>query len=302
VYYYWGFELNIASELEFPELLPHTFAKADLVIKLGKVPVDLNIPNSERKSREHFISDHEYFLEIEGICKYYVTAGSEIIVEPVEGIDSRSVRVFLLATVMAVVLFSKGLIPLHASGIIKNDKLLLFTGDSGAGKSTTLATLITKGYTVFTDDICVLKRDPDNDRNIVGVASYPMVKLWDDAVEKISNDAFSHKIYRVKQNMDKYGFFFHDQFLTGSYPIDKIFILKIDAGVKAMSVRQLSGMEAFQQIERQTYRKYLIANEHTRALHFKIMSALTASCSIFEVCRPANGSADDFVARLEVMF
>ena len=289
MYYYWGFGLNIASEIEFPELLPFQFERVDLEIKLGKIPIEIK----EAETDQEFLSDdNEYVLDIKNVCRYYVRGDREVVIEPHEGIDGRSIRVYL---------FRKGSIPLHASGIINDGKLVLFTGDSGAGKSTTLAYLVSKGYQIFTDDVCVLKIDDADENRMQGIASYPMLKLWGDTIAKLGIETFSDTTFRVKSNLDKYGYFFYDSFITAPFPIDKIFILKKTDGNGSAAVRRLSGIEAFQQMEKQAYRKYLINNQQLRTLHFREMSVLTRTCTIFEVTRPANGTVEDLVAIIETL-
>lgn len=294
MYYYWGFGLNIVSEIEFPELLPATPGQHDLVIKLGKTGTDIPGTRVEKKDHSYAISDTTYFLDIRNVSRYFVPGMNEIIVEPYPGIDGRSVRIYLLATVMAFVLQQKGMIPFHASGIIKDGGLILFAGDSGAGKSTTLAHLVSAGYRIFTDDVCVLKLTDGDKPQLYGLASYPMVKLWDDAIESLDSDAFGERSFRVRKDMDKFGQFFFDSFSTGEYPIEKIFILKA-ADVPGVSCRQLTGVEAFQQLEKQAYRQYLIVNKDLRVLHFKKMSMLTERCKVYEVVRPIDGNVQQVV-------
>lgn len=302
MYQYWGFELNILSEIEFPELLPVKFDQADLVIRYGPMPTEADQPGGDEKLNERIISNTEYFLDIKNVCKYYVAGGKEIIVSPYDGMGGRTVRIFLLATVMAVVLLQRGSMPLHASGILKDDGLILFTGDSGAGKSTTLAYLVSKGYRIFTDDICVLKPDLANDQAVFGVASYPMLKLWDDAVEKLGNKAFSDKTFRVNNDLDKYGYFFYDTFIREPFPIKKVFILKKKNDIDKVTVRKLTGIESFRELEQQAYRKYLITDNELRALHFKTMSLLTQNCTVFEVCRPVNGTVEALATAIIALF
>ncbi|MCW3124008.1 MAG: HPr kinase, partial [Flavipsychrobacter sp.] len=231
-----------------------------------------------------------------------VTAGKDVIIEPFEGRHGREIRIFLLATVMAVVLLQRKVMPLHASGIVKDDRLILFTGDSGAGKSTSLAYLVSKGYRIFTDDICILKADPENDKHVLGVASYPMLKLWDDAVSKLRQDAYRDKTFKVNNDLDKYGYFFYDTFLKEPFIIGRIFILKKSEAVDKVAYRTLSGIEAFGELEKQTYRKYLIADPELKVLHFRIMSLLTSSTTVYEVIRPVNCNIEDLAGTLESLF
>src|ERR1700733_4396296 len=134
MYKYWGFGLHIASEIEFPELLPADFSEADVSILIGKAP-DMLEGEVVKKRAFSITGKDEYLLGIKNICRYYVSHGNRIIAEPAPGIDERSIRLFLLGTAMGALLYQRGYIPLHASAIIKDGRLMLFAGNSGAGKS-----------------------------------------------------------------------------------------------------------------------------------------------------------------------
>lgn len=295
MYYYWGFGLHILSEIEFPELLSGKFEYADVTVTRGIIP---DAYNCETKNE----IENEYFLEVKDICRYYVKEGKYIVFQPYDGIDNRSVRLYILATVMAYVLLYKGSIPLHASGILKNNELILFAGDSGAGKSTTLASLAARGYTLFTDDVCVLQKDKTNEDKILGIASYPLIKLWDKSISLLHNESFRDKNFRIKSDIDKFGYFFHETFSTQAVPVGKIFILKTSDKDDEISHRKLSGIEAFKELEKQAYRKHMINNQQLRSINFNTIYLLANHCEVIEVIRPLNGTLQALPDKLETLF
>ena len=287
MYKYWGFGLHIVSEIEFPELLPADFSDADINIAMGKTPEKLDGEGVFKKAFSS-ISKDEYLLNVRSICKYYVGHGNKIIFEPAPGIDERSIRLFLLGTVMAALLYQRGNIPLHASAIIKEGRLVLFAGNSGMGKSTLLAQLATKGYDVFTDDVCVLQHIPGN-VDVLGTASYPMIKLWDDAISKLDNNRFTRE-FKVRPQLPKFGHFFYEAFNIESLPVDKIFILTTKNNTDEISIKKLEPLQAFRQMEKQAYKYHLKANTKLRGLHFSLLSQLINQIPVFEVSRPMIGT------------
>lgn len=286
MYKYLGFGLHIASEIECPELLLSDFEHADITFTIGKTPNQI-VNEDDAKIPFSSINKNEYLLDIQNICKYYAAFGTTIVAEPADGTDDRSIRLFGLGVVMAAILYQRNLIPLHASAILKDGKIALFTGNSGAGKSTLIAHLITKGYQIFTDDICVLTKNDNN--NILGAASYPMIKLWDDAVEELDNDRFTLD-FKVRPKLPKYGQFFHDSFDTAAYPISKIFVLNPDKNATAISVKQIKAAQAFKLLEQQTYKNHLITNQKTRAYHFSVLLQLAQTTPVYEITRPVVGA------------
>lgn len=280
MFQYHGFGLDILSEIEFPELQPAAFTNADVTISIGKVPEQLQ--GNTFKRAFSIISDDEYVLTVKNISRYYAGHGNTITVEPVEDVDMHSVRLFLLGTIMAMIIYQRGKIPLHASGIIKNDSLILFTGNSGAGKSTTLAAFAQKGYEVFTDDVCVL----DADENVItGTSSYPMMKLWEDSIKKLGEENYA-KDFSIRPQLPKYGQFFHDVFTMDALPVHKIFILCADNSIADLSVKKLNDIEAFQKLEAHAYRKNLITGNKLRLTYFKLLNKIAKEVEVYEVHRP----------------
>jgi hypothetical protein len=285
---YWGFGLNIVSEIEFPELLPSDFTEADVTVTLGKMPEKLEGEIVVKRAFSCLTKD-EYLLAVKNVCKYYVGYGNKIVAEPAPGIDDLSIRLFLLGTVMAAVLYQRGDIPLHASAIEKDGRLILFAGNSGAGKSTLLACLATRGYNVFTDDVCVMQHSTPENKQILGTASYPMIKLWEDAISKLDNDIFTRD-FKVRPQLPKYGQFFYDTFNPQTLPVDKIFILSPQNTADEIRINKLDGVDAFRQLEKQAYKYTLISSTKLRVLHFSLLSQLANNVEVFEVIRPGHGT------------
>ena len=202
MYNYWGFGLTIASEIEFPEFLPYNFEEPDVIISLGKTPENLKGADVIKRVNVS-MSPTEYLLKFVNIANYYVNLGNKIIVEPFAGADEKSVRLFLLSNAMAAILHQRDTISLHASAIEHNEGLVLFCGQSGAGKSTTVTMLQQQGYKIISDDVCVLKIEGDV---ITAVPSYPMVKLWEDSFAK-TGLTIGEEAYKIRPQMPKYARF-----------------------------------------------------------------------------------------------
>lgn len=283
---YWGYGLHILSEIEFPELLPADFEEADITISAGIVPQDLVDEGLIKKPFSQLTKD-EYILNIKNVCRYYAGFGKTVIFEQDESSELLSVRLFLLGTIMAAILFQRGDIPMHASAIIKDGRLILFAGNSGVGKSTLLAGLSSLGYEVFSDDVCVLKINQANE--VTGTSSYPMIKLWEDALDKLDISDFN-KDYKVRPEMPKFGQFFYKTFHKESIPLEKIFILSPQNTVGEVIINELPSISGFKQLEKQVYKFQLIGNTQLRAKQFSLLSKVASQAKIYEVLRPTRGS------------
>ncbi|GAB3508607.1 phosphoenolpyruvate carboxykinase (ATP) [Emticicia fontis] len=286
---YWGFGLKILSEIEFPELFSFDFEVQDITITFGLIPpVSESIQTGLGKIAH---TPDTFLLDIEPVAKYFAINGNSILIEPyTDEIEPRSVRIYALATAMAAILAQRSLLPLHAASVLINDKLTLITGESTAGKSTSIAGLIKRGYKIFSDDVLVL--DQLGNDQIGGIASYPMIKLWEDAVDKLESEIFEDKSFRVRGDLSKFGFFFHDHFITDCHPIEKVIVLS-KSNTKAISYTQLKGFEAFSVLQKQIYRPFLFQTNRLQLLQFDRISKLVNNCVVYKVIRPNVFDSED---------
>jgi len=282
MYHYWGYGLHIASEIEFPELLPFEFDTPEVTIRLGKTPEALTGENVVHKVRVSMSPD-EYLLKFMNTANYYVANGTDIIVEPLPGAEQKTLRLFLLSNAMAAVLHQRDLIPFHASGVHYKDGVVLFCGESGAGKSTLATALSLEGYPLFTDDVCVLKSGEQN--QMMAVASYPMAKLWVDSFEKIGIAKVNEE-ERIRIELPKYRHYFTNTFSSKQFSIKAVFVLNRKFDHNKLHIKSLSSIDAFKAIQMNTYRDLQMNAMKKRIRHFSIASELATSAAIYSVDRP----------------
>lgn len=297
MYKYWGFGLHIVSEIEFPELLIAAFEVADVRIVLGKISSPTTAEATQNKFGVRLITNDELIFAVKDVAGYHIAKGEIIVVEVDDNnLYLRNVRLFLLATAFAALLLQRNMLPLHASAVVIQDKLVLVAGDSGAGKSTTTAGLAKNGYPIFSDDIVVLQKGESNDVSVT--ASYPMIKLWDDTLVNLEHEMFDDRSFEIRPGMDKYGIFFHENFITKSYPVSKIFILK-KADCTEITHKILHGGKAFSELTNQIYRKGLLRSNHLKKLSFRLLTGLSQTCTIYEITRPENCLAENLLQHVK---
>ena len=86
---------------------------------------------------------------------------------------------YLLGPIMGTVLRTRGLMCLHGSAVVINNRAVAFVGVSGSGKSTTAAAFARLGYSVLSDDILSLT---DGGSHFLVRPAYPRVRLWPESV------------------------------------------------------------------------------------------------------------------------
>ena len=194
---------------------------------------------------------------------FRVTGGSLIEADVCDGDTDSNVAVYLMGSCMGAILVQRGFMLLHGSCVTNGKRSVLITGDSGAGKSTTAAEFLKRGWRLVTDDVtCVFEQD--------GVpmvqASYPSQKLWQDALdhyEKSSDDI--HSLY-FSEDREKFGIDVSESFFDGICPLSMV--VRLVAADHSTCLSPMEGMAKVDQLMRNTYRLYLIEKRHLQR-HFQ---------------------------------
>jgi hypothetical protein len=97
----------------------------------------------------------------------------------------QGVNTLLLGRVMNVALTCYGLLCLHSSVVVVNDRAIAFLGDTGAGKSTLAAALVARGFPLLADDRAVLT---EQNGNFIAQPGAPRLRLWPDTLAHLQYD------------------------------------------------------------------------------------------------------------------
>jgi hypothetical protein len=89
---------------------------------------------------------------------------------------------YLLGPILGLLLRLRGLTCLHASAVAIERRCVAFVGPEGAGKSTTAAAFVQRGYGVLSDDIVALV---DRDDSFQVLPAYPHINLWPDSINAL---------------------------------------------------------------------------------------------------------------------
>lgn len=244
---YTAYGLPILSDVALPELWPREVrGAAEVRIRAGEVAPELS--RSTARGGLFEVSPSRFLLRLEGIARYLVTGGDQIVIDPAPEADAESVRLFLLGSVFGALLHQRRLLPLHASAIETPKGVVLFAGLSGAGKSALAAAFYRRGYRVVADEICAL------DGNLVRTAA-PRLLLWPDIVEELA--LWSDAVRQVRPNLKKYHVPLRGPASGDSLPVHAMYVLNITNGAD-FRISRLGGIEKLQVLIKFTFRRQFL--------------------------------------------
>ena len=225
-----------------------------------------------------------FYLDIRDVAAYWVNPQqNQIIIERANAaVNYTIVATWLLGTVMAYLLQYHGYLVLHGSAVLINQRAVIFSGESGAGKSTTASALVKQGYPLLTDDVVVIKTLADGAMALI--PGPPQLKLWADALALLEHS--SDGLQAVVNIMDKYQLPVanHDRTL---YPIASFYELNPDSSNLEVDCCELFGIDKLQLLIKNTYRYNMLKPLNKLSEHFKSCSQLGAKIRTYQIKRSA---------------
>ncbi|MFC5773371.1 aldolase [Ectobacillus antri] len=284
---YKAFGFVITSEIALPELVTANPAAPDISIIIADSKVDSMLIE---KPYYHFVEDDTVRFYIPDVGSFFIAAGKEIIIYPVEGADEGLLRLYVLGTCMGVILMQRRILPLHGSAVVIEGKAYAFIGESGAGKSTLASTLLQRGYQLLSDDVIAI--------SLLGnvpfvTPSYPQQKLWQDSLQSLKMD--SKEYLSIYGREDKYSV------PVSSYVLDQVPLAGIFELDKTdndeIYFRAMNTLEGLQLSFSHTYRNFLLPRLGLMEWHFQMSASIVNQIDVYQLHRPTSRfCAEELVA------
>lgn len=230
---YLAYGLGIHSEMVLPEFTPAEVNR-DVVVRLRRG--DNRPPNTNDRHSFIDLDVREAKLHIEHIGDFLVKAGREIVVIPKPGADHRLMRLYIVGTVMAILLYQRGFMVLHASAVQINKRALVLLGASGSGKSSLAAALYSRGHDLIADDVSGVRIRRNSSLVVPG---YPQLKLSSEAA--VSLGLSSQDLFSLHETEEKLGLRIERGFSTQPATLSAIYLLSDE---DAHKIKKLNPQEA----------------------------------------------------------
>lgn len=244
-YRYRAFGLSIGSEIPLQGLTEWRGGEPDLHIVLS----DLGLVLPDENAPPVFEFTPHRQTMIWGAVGAFQIAGDRIHVQPRDGVGPFILGLPLLGPVLGMVLHLRGLLVIHAGAIALGPDGVIVMADKGTGKSTTSASLLSRGHRLLSDDVVAVEVDRQEGPWIRAAA--PTVKVHDRVAARFGWDLDAgSRLPHAGSSADKRQYDMSGQFAPAGAAISRIYVLARgdSAGVEALGKR-----EAFEALVRFSY-------------------------------------------------
>ncbi len=270
------FGLTIRSEIVLHDLPEIRLDRSpDVMIRLGDAPRLLEGEEPQGLS----VSGNGAILNIIGVARYWISGGSEIVVEPCSGATERNLRLFLLGSAFGAILHQRGLLPLHANAVEIGGRAIAFMGHSGAGKSTLAAWFHDRGFKILSDDVCVVRIE---DGKVLAHAGLPRLRLWKDALERTGRTAESFEA--SFDDAEKYNVPTRSRPSGDSIELSHLYLLSKPQDGRS-AIERLQGIEAVDALVANTYRGRYVPLMGQTQHHLRQCLAMVGEVAVFRAHR-----------------
>jgi hypothetical protein len=278
-YTYHAYGLTIRVPFACPALTPADAGSAgiDVVVRERPVPRRLSAPWAGEASWD---AAPGLFLLRGGprAGRFLVEAGN-VTFERNAGCNDATLARCFTDQVLAALLRHRGLLVLHANAVAAPDGVIVIGGESGAGKSTTLAALLDRGCRMLSDDVTALRP---------GGAPWCVDVLPGAAQTHLTEDAAKGLGYAVDPaqlqpwRRMKAAIPTHDGMASRAGRLRAMYVLRLSRG-DDVAVSEASGGDKFRVLQECMYGP-MFAEEHPAL--FPLMSTVVETVPFFWLERP----------------
>ncbi|KFJ42946.1 serine/threonine protein kinase [Francisella philomiragia] len=280
MYVYNIFGMVIISELQLPvcKEVPELKNQANVYIKFGDVKAHL--PQEHINSNKHTIVEpNNIWLYIKDNAWIHITDGKYITVELLKDADLQTVCLYLFGSGIGALVHQQGKTVIHGNSLEVDGKSIVFTGDSGAGKSTISTALYERGYSFLADDLAVINEKLEVEPGI------PRLKVWQDTADNLNIN--TENLDRIRLLVNKYSYPITENICTQPRRVRLIFLLE-NHDVNSFKIEEIRGIAKLNELQKHTYRKFYVKGMGYQQQFFELTSNLAKNTTLYKITRPAN--------------
>ncbi len=287
-----NFQMNNLQSIPQQEVVDVTFTKKNIQSEIKRL---------QRYVQQNAIAFHEgeVLLLIQEIGQFWIKNKREVFFQLEPNCSIEKALPHLYSTVMTILLQQRNLFPIHASAVVHQGKVQLFSGHSGMGKSTLAAQLNAKGFPLFSDDKCVLYWNDDHQQVYVKSA-ISTVRLCADAIEQLDALPWLNNGKPVTYKDDKTEFDVSAWMIKEDMPVGSLYVLRKRPTERVFS-RMLKGARKMAVIQEQAFKQAFIAGLNKQDVHFAFLQRLFTQLPVTALVRPMNLPSWKFANFVEIV-
>lgn len=290
IFRYLVYELVVETPFPCPLLpLAPVGVRTDITVVEGGVPRSLEMVVASEKNWD---VSHGRFLLRGGpkAGRFLVEGGERITLQKNAGAENDRLAVNFFVSALTVLLQQRGLLVLHANTALAERGAVAVCGESGAGKTTTIAGILAKGGRLLADDITVCRI---GDNGIMEVLpGPPLLHLCEDTADQFGFDISGVPQYPWRR-------------MKAALPVPEIMaeapaslnsIYFVKAGSSQMvTCRQLKGAEKFNTLQECIYGP-LLPETHEKMFHH--VAVVMDQVPVYLLERPRDSWSLDEVVKV----
>lgn len=281
MFFYKAFGLKIKSAIELEKLIAVEKLQPDVLF--FNTPSDTIIENPSLIKRNFQANNHSFEFKIANANFYFNALTKKL---TFSFTNKQQFEQYLYGPVVALISAYLKKIPLHAAGVIVNDKVILLAGNSGSGKSTFLFHLLQNYQSrFFSDDMVVLAK---KESLVYVYPSFPEIKLWLDAIERYN----ATKIKPVHPDIQKY-FVDVRNFFIPKEQFPQVILIFQTTPNSQLKIEKITGVNKYLYLSKNIYRSNIIEKLFKQNV-FEYLTALANQTQVYIISRPTVVSAEQW--------
>ncbi|HYP07126.1 MAG TPA: hypothetical protein VER03_12920 [Bryobacteraceae bacterium] len=231
------------------------------------------------------------------VGRFRVREGRQIEIEVAPGCARERAASFARLAPFGALIHQRGDVPLHASAVMRpvDGMVLLIAGASGAGKSTTAAALVQRGWQVLNDDVSRLTFE--DTEGVLVWPGFQSLKLWDQSCRLLNIDR--SQLPATGEIKQKY--FWSAAAVRDPQRVSAIVELCRD-GASQDGIQRMRGATAVQLLGAQTYRPRLVRALGRKAAHFQQLVRVANQVLCFRISVGPDTLPAGVAERLDAFF
>ena len=286
-YHYEAYGLRIGSDIRLSPLSPSKPVSVDLTIRRGPLPhppplTATKVYRAGLNARFAGEGSDCLWLDWSPIVAFLALNGNELLVDTTQT-DDDLIALFSLSEALGLILFQRGYFLLHGSAVRIGDEGVVFVGEPGAGKSTTVAAFAQQGYGVISDDMVCIQVTKTGE--LLLIPAFSQIKIWETAVAGLQ--LHHEPMAPVREGVNKFSW--HDSigFTTLPVPLKQIFVLTPPTG-SAPLPEQLPQSQVPVELLRYFPLPDALLQGHALKTYFEMSAAIARTVPVSTMSRPAN--------------